>query len=140
MAEQTITVSLPKSIYERVEVAAKASSLSLEEVLAQAIALLLPAFENDMPPNIQTNLAALPLSSDIELWKIANSTLAENQQTRLEALAELQKQRPLDSTEQSNLAKLVAEAQQIMLSKAEARRLLAQRGHTVFSASNTPAG
>jgi hypothetical protein len=48
-------------------------------------------------------------------------------------LAERQKQRELNQKERVELDQLMQEAQHIMLSKAEACRLLAQRGHTVFS-------
>ncbi len=48
-------------------------------------------------------------------------------------LAEMQKHRSLSHDEQTALDQLMEEAQHLMLSKSEAFRLLAQRGHTVFS-------
>ncbi len=80
----------------------------------------------------QTYPAKLSLMDDIQLWKTANSMMDKTRQMRLEELAELQKHRPLADNEQSELNRLMDEAQQMMLSKAEARRLLAQRGHRVF--------
>ena len=53
-------------------------------------------------------------------------------QIRLEKLAKLLKYRNLTEKEQSELGSLMDEAQQIMLCKAEARRILAQRGHIIF--------
>ncbi|MEE4358063.1 MAG: hypothetical protein V2I97_16455 [Desulfococcaceae bacterium] len=58
--------------------------------------------------------------------------MKNSQQKHLEKLAELQKHRSLTEKEQSDLDNLMDEAQQIMLCKAEAKRILAQRGHTVF--------
>jgi hypothetical protein len=75
----------------------------------------------------------LPLLSDTELWNIANSVLDEAQKTHLEVLAEVQKQRSLSATEQATLAQLMAAAQHVMLRKAEAYRLLARHGRTVFT-------
>lgn len=132
MNEQTITVTLPDSVYERIKATAQVNSLTSEEVIKQSVILLLPAFESDIPSNHRLSLTKLPLLNDIQLWKIANSVMNHTQQLRLEDLAELQKNKLLSEDEQSELEELMNEAQQIMLCKAEAKRILAQRGHTVF--------
>jgi predicted transcriptional regulator len=135
MSGRTITVTLPEALYERVKETAEASARSVEEVFAQSIALSLPGLEQDLPSALRSELAALPLLSDAELEHIAHGTLEEEQQARLEALAELQKQRPLTAAEESMLAHLMDEAHRVMLCKAEAYRLLARRGHAIFSPS-----
>lgn len=132
MNGQTITVTLPDSIYERIRTTAQATSLTSEEVIKQSVILLLPAFESDIPPNLRFDLTKLPLLKDIQLWKIANSIMNNTKQLRLENLAELQKKQSLSEHEQSELDELMNEAQQIMLFKAEAKRILAQRGHSIF--------
>ncbi len=132
MSEQTIKVTLPDSIYDRVRKTAQSTSLSLEEVIKKSIILLLPAFESEIPPESRSNMAKLPLLNDIQLWKTANYKMDESRQIRLEELAELNKRRLLTENEKSELDTLVDEARQIMLLKAEARRILAQRGHIVF--------
>ncbi len=129
---ESVVLTLPNPIYERIKITAQANSLSLEEVISQAVMLLLPALESDLPLGLQLNLAKLALLNDVQLWKVAHSWLAEAKQTRLEELAEWQKHRSLTTSEQLELDKCLAEAQQTMLCKAEARRLLAQRGHLVF--------
>lgn len=133
MNEQTITVTLPDSVYERIRSTAQATSLTSEEVLKQSVILLLPAFESDIPPKLRFNLTKLPLLNDIQLWKVANSVMNNTQQLHLENLAELQKNQPLSEKEQSELNDLMDKAQQIMLCKAEAKRILSQRGHTIFN-------
>ncbi len=132
MSEQTITVTLPNSVYDRIKTTAQATSLTSEEVIKQSIMLLLPAFESDIPPDHRLSLTKLSLLNDIQLWKAANSIMALPRQAYLEKLAEFRKHRSLTNNEQSELDSLMDEAQQIMLCKAEARRLLAQRGHTIF--------
>ena len=132
MPGRKITITLPEALYERVQEAAMAVSLSFDEVLAQSLALSLPAMERDLSADLRSDLVALASLSDTELQGIADSVLVEAQQVRLEDLAELQKQRPLSTKEQSDLVQLMAEAQRIMLRKAEAYRLLARRGQTVF--------
>lgn len=135
--EQTITVTLPENIYHRIELTAKATSLSLEEVLTQSITLTLPAFESDMPLDIQADLAKLFLLSDVKLWEVANDTMPNKQQKQLETLTRLKKHRLLTPDEQLTLKKLITKAERLILHKAEAKRLLAQRGHQVFPPSNT---
>lgn len=133
MPAQTITLTLPKSLYERAKETSKAVNRSLEQVLAQSIALSLPTLETDLPAAVRSELVALPLFSDAELWAIARSTMDERRQARLQDLAETQKHCPLTTVEQSDLAQLMDEAERVMLCKAEAYRLLARRGYTVFS-------
>ena len=132
MTTHTVNIALPDAIYERVRQTARALSRSVQEVLMQSIALALPPLEEDLPPVVRSELAALPLMSDEELWRVTTGSMADAEQTRLEELAEAQKKGPLSSAEESNLTQLMAQAQIIMLSKAEACRILAQRGHRVF--------
>jgi hypothetical protein len=61
--------------------------------------------------------------------------MENSRQSRLEQLAEIRKGRSLAEEEQAELDSLMEEAQQIMLCKAEARRLLAQRGHNFFGSA-----
>jgi hypothetical protein len=135
MSGRTITVTLPEVLYERVKITAEASARSVEEVCTQSIALSLPELEEDLPPAIRAELAALPLLSDAELERLAHGLMSEENQMRLEMLAEMQKQRSLTTAEETQLAQLLQEAHHLMLRKAEAYRLLARRGHTVFSSA-----
>ncbi|MCB0062130.1 MAG: hypothetical protein KDE19_08450 [Caldilineaceae bacterium] len=76
------------------------------------------------------------LLSDDDLWKIAKSTFEEAKRVSLEALIERQKRRSLTETEQTTLAQLLLESQELMLHKAEAQHLLAQRGIQVYPKPN----
>ena len=138
MSGRAITVTLPEVLYERVKITAEASARSVEDVCAQSIALSLPELEEDLPSEVRSELAALPLLSDAELENLAYRHMNEEQQERLETLAEIQKQRSLTAAEESTLTQLMEEARRLMLCKAEAYRLLARRGHAVFSSSGTP--
>jgi hypothetical protein len=133
----TITITLPEQIYERVKVTAQAMSLSPEVVLTESLSLFFPAFEDDMPFDRRIALAALSLLSDPQLWKIAHQTMEPYKQNRLAELAEIQKHRSLHQDEQTTLDSLMNDAQQIMLYKAEAYRILSQRGHLLFSSPPT---
>ena len=111
---------------------AESLSLPLDDVLKQSIALSLPELENDLPKNLHSDLSVMPLFSDEELWKTARLTMDEDEQVKLEALAEIKKQRQLSESEKLNLNRLIEEAQYVMLRKAEAYRLLARRDYRVF--------
>jgi DNA polymerase III delta subunit len=129
---------LPEALYQRARETAESLSLPLDDVLKQSIALSLPELENDLSKDIRSDLSALSLFSDEELWNIARSKMGEDEQSELESLAELKKQRQLSITEQSKLKRLIQQAEWVMLRKAEAYRLLARRGYKVFSSRSFP--
>jgi predicted transcriptional regulator len=139
MSGRTITVTLPDVLYERVKSTAEASARSVEDVCTQSIALSLPELEVDLPSEIRSELAALPLLSDAELATIAHGGLSDEAQDQLEMLAEVQKHRPLSVAEDTTLNQLLAEAQRCMLRKAEAYRLLARRGHAMLTSASRSA-
>ena len=140
MTAQTVTLTLPRTLYERAKETAQAIDRPVEQVLAQSIAISLPILEADLPSDVRADLVALPLVGDDELWSIARGTMDEGQQNHLRDLAEAQKHRPLTSDEQSDLDELMNQAERVMLRKAEAYRLLARRGYTVFSSPECPTG
>ena len=124
MSARTITVTLPDVLYERVESTAEASARSVEEVCTQSIALSLPELEEDLPLEMRSELAALPLLSDREPETIAYSRLSDDAQNQ---------------TEEATLNQLLTEAQRLMLREAEAYRLLARRGHVLLGSAGTSA-
>jgi hypothetical protein len=139
MSGRTITVTLPDVLYERVKSTAEASARSVEDVCTQSIALSLPELEDDLPSEVRSELAALPLLSDTELETIAHSGMRDEAQEQLEMLAEVQKHRSLSGAEDTMLNQLLAEAQRCMLRKAEAYCLLARRGHAMLASVGTSA-
>lgn len=133
MAQQTVNIELPEEVYQRARETAAATARSVEDVLAASIAISLPPLERDLPPEIRAELGPMALLSAEELREISRDSLDHERQVRLEALAELQKTRPLNHAEKAELGDLVAQARRVMLHRAEARRLLALRGHTIPS-------
>ena len=92
-----------------------------------------PKLENDLPKDLHSDLLALQFFSDEDLWNTARYTMNKDEQIKLEALAEIKKQRQLSESEKLNFNRLIEEAQYTMLRKAEAYLLLARRGYKVFS-------
>jgi hypothetical protein len=137
MASHTIMITLPETLYERVRVSAEASARPVEDVLSQFIATSYPALEDDLPPEMRSEFAGWLLFSDARLWEIAQSRFEESKQVELEKLVELQKQRSLIAPEEGRLNQLLIESQELMLRKAEAQRLLVQRGIRVYPKPNS---
>lgn len=131
MVLKPLTLHLPEPLYERVKVTAEATDRSLEEVAEQVLALSIPLLEEDLPPDLRDDLAALNLMSDDELWRIARSHLAEDKAERLEGLIDTRKERVLTNDESQELEALLAKGDLIMLKKAESYRLLTRRGYTI---------
>ncbi|MBF0452597.1 MAG: hypothetical protein HQK75_17985 [Candidatus Magnetomorum sp.] len=132
MQEQVVTLRFPKPLFDRIQITAQANSLTSEEIIKQSVILLLPAFESDIPTSQQLDLSKLLFLNDMQLWKVANMEMASSQQSRLEKLAEEKKHNPLDENESFEIDILMNEAQRILLCKAEAKRILSQRGHMIF--------
>lgn len=137
MGNHTVLITLPETLYERVRMSAEASARPVEDVLSQFIATTYPLLEDDLPSEMRSEFAGWLLLSDANLWEIAQSRFEEAKQIALETLIELQKQRPLVDAEQRQLDQLLRESQELMLRKAEAQRLLAQRGIRVYPKPNS---
>ena len=101
--------------------------------------LLYPSLllEEALPVTLQSELVAFSLLSDAELHTIATETMEEDSQIQLERLAEEQRVQSLTTAEQETLSCLMEEANRVMIRKAEAYRLLAQRGHAIFPAQES---
>jgi hypothetical protein len=132
MTERKVTVTLPESLYIRAKETADAASLSIEKVLEQSIWRALPGLEEELPKQLRNDLVRLSLLTDEELWGIANAEMASVAQDRLEELVDRQKLTELTGSEQVELDQLITQAQNIMLKKAEAYRLLSFRGYKIF--------
>lgn len=136
MADYTITITLPDSSYERVRNSAEALARPIEDILSQFITTAYPVLDDDLPQEMRSEFAGWLLFSDADLWKIARNQFPSIKQTELTALVEQQKSRTLTPIEQSRFDQLLLESQELMVRKAEAQRLLAQRGIRVYPKSN----
>ena len=131
MGQQTVTVNLSDSLFQQAKKTAGVTSLSLEEVLEQSIALSLSRLVEDLPADTDDDLSALELLSDEALWQTARSQMEEDKQIRFEELIEARKMHALSEAEEREFELLFAEGQWIMLKKAESYRLLTRRGFTI---------
>ncbi len=131
MTVRTVTVQLPETLYRQAKETAAAKSLSIEEVLAQSIALSLPPLEEELPSDLRRQLSSLMLLSDDELWDIARAEMEAGQQDRLETLTDSRADRELTAEETLELEVIISEGESLMVKKAEAYRLLTRRGFAI---------
>ncbi len=76
MTYQTITLTVPETLYRRLETQARTAARPVEEVAARVLTRNLPPLvEDELPPALRAELKAMSHLSDESLWQIAESTM-----------------------------------------------------------------
>jgi hypothetical protein len=122
-----VSVNVPQPLYRRLEQAAARLHKPVQEFLAETLQATLPVTDQ-IPESIQREVVALEKLALAELEVISESSMATADQQALEQLIDLQSIRPLSTTEMAQLETLRAEYGRILLLKARAFALLAERG------------
>ncbi len=135
MQARTMTVTLPEPVAQKLEMAAKRTFRSIDEILATTVDATLMA--PDLSDAVSAELAAMHLLSDASLWAATEPTMSGAQQRRLEQLNDLEDDRTLTAAECAEQTDLVREYQRSMLRRAQALAILRQRGFDVGSALET---
>ncbi len=127
-----ITLHLPNQLYEhyreRAQAARRAVAAELLKVVtaaAQDVAAL--------PEDLEEAVAALPELGDEELWQIARERLPLERSNELESLHFKQQDQGLGDKEKALVQHLLHQSEMTMLLRAEAAKLLNDRGHDVSS-------
>ncbi len=92
----------------------------------------------DLPDDERAELHALTYLSDDALWTIAREQLANTKQQRMQALMDKNTDGTITEYEYAELTGLVELGQRLTLRKAEAMKLLLDRGYTVILDSLKP--
>ena len=124
---QTVTVHLTESVFQQIKQLAKARQHSVEDEVAAVVAAALPLADNDN----EAQLAQLAFLSDEELEQIARTRLSEKERGRMETLSAKQRGQGLTATEQNEVDALLNRYDWLILLRAEATRLLKERGRDV---------
>jgi hypothetical protein len=132
MTAHAITLHLPETLYERFRQRAEWSRRSLETEILEAVASSASA-EAELSPNLLAAIEALEGLADGELWSLAGRTMSQEASQELEALHVKQREEGLSRTEDAARAKLIQEYEQTMLVRAQAAKLLKERGHDISS-------
>lgn len=132
MSVHPITLSLPKSIYNRLRKRAEKSRRSVEMELLDVVAAAIPASE-ELPELLAAAVADLELLDDDALWRAARTRLDSEQSSQMEALHIKRQSEGLSAVEEQTLSGLVFRYERSMLVRAQAAALLKARGHDVSS-------
>ena len=130
MTTAVVDIPVPQEIYDRLEKAAVRLEKSVPALLSDALLAVLPENET-IPSNIQSEVAQLESLNIPELWTVARSEMSEEQQTMMEHLLYLQSSQKLKAPDLRKLEELRVEYGRIMLCKARAFAILAERGQSL---------
>lgn len=129
-SDETVSVRLPQSLFQRLERIAAVTHRSVEDVLTTTVDVALPPTPN-ISPDLADELAAMVLFSDESLKAAAQSSLSAAQQERLAQLSHAGGERTLSKSEKRELERLLDLYDQAVLRRARALAILAQRGHDI---------
>ncbi|MFY9825735.1 MAG: hypothetical protein WAM82_30455 [Thermoanaerobaculia bacterium] len=129
MAAHAVTLRLPAPLYESFKSRAERAHRSLEAELLDAVATV--ADEEELSHDVAKAIGDLGLLNDEELLRAAQNRLSDETRSQLEALSSKQQREKLTPAEKESLEQLVHQYDQAMLLRAEAVRLLKERGHDV---------
>lgn len=128
MTVQTVTVELPTTLYNRLKRRAEQTQRPIEAEIIDAVAGALPA-DDDLPPELIRQVAALSVANDETLWQMLRGTFPPKKSARLESL-HFQRQAGKWNDEMAHEAEqLASEMEQYIFLRAQAMSVLMQRGY-----------
>ena len=130
MSLEQITVSLPEKIYRQVQQRSQQSLRSVADELVAMVAASLPDLEQ-LPVDLQEELAQLDLFTDEELWRAAQMTAPTDKTMRMQDLVEKQQLEGLTASEQAEAELLSRFFNRVMLVRAKATVVLQARGQAI---------
>src|SRR5690348_5170995 len=132
MTAQSLTLSIPSPLYDRLKQRAAARDRLVEEKTLDLLATAVPTGEA-LPDDLAAAVAALDRADDQALFHAARSRLSPEAAAELESLHVKQQQGTLTDPERNSMRRLVLEYERAMLVRARAAALLRQRGLEVPS-------
>lgn len=129
-ASQSVNVSLPQPLFQRLQRIAETTHRSVEDVLTTTINVALPPTP-DLSSDLADELTAMVLFSDEDLQAACQSSLSVAQQKRLGQLSHSGGYRPLTNAESQELRLLLNLYDYAILRRAKALAVLAQRGYDI---------
>ena len=130
MGTESLTLSVPESLYRRLQQRADSTHLSVEAETLDVLAAAVSAGEA-LPDDLAGAVDPLELLDDAALWQAARSHLAASAAARLEELHLKQQREGLTASEADASHALTRQYERAMLVRARAAALLRRRGHDV---------
>ncbi|MEW5985350.1 MAG: hypothetical protein AB1791_01805 [Chloroflexota bacterium] len=137
---QSLTISLPETVYRRLQRAAEMAGKPVDEIAVRTIQDSLPPLLDTIPIRYQDELRTMEKLSDDELWQVARSVAEAKTQRRHSLLLQKNTQGNLTDREREMLVELRMAADRLMVRKAYAYLLLKWRGYRVPSLTELEAG
>jgi hypothetical protein len=131
MTMSEYTISIPNSLYEKAQRLAKQTSQSVDEIICTRLEGALEQPMLELPSDERAELQALSYLSTDALWTIAREQMPPNLQHAMSQLMEKNSQGTITEEEFRDLSALVERGQRLTLRKAQAMKLLLDRGYAV---------
>ena len=138
-ATQTITIELPKRLYDQLQRTAEISHQPVTAVVQQTLSHSLPPLLEDIPTEYQADVYPLLRMNVEQLQQEVRRVFPKNRWRRYESLLIKKKQASLTEQEQADLEKLQYEADLLTFRKGYAAVLLKRRGYAAPTLNELPA-
>ncbi|MBC8458337.1 MAG: hypothetical protein H8D67_10115 [Deltaproteobacteria bacterium] len=129
MPGQTVTLELPKTLWEWAERTATVTQRPVEKVLVDSLSATMPPPLDDVPDEFREELGLLETKNDDDLWAITRLCMSSELLRQYDNLLEKNRRGTLTAQEQRKLEQLRKNAECIMLMRARAFVLLQWRGY-----------
>lgn len=133
MSAHVVTLQLPAPLYDHFRRRAEQGQRSVEAELLEVVRTAASETAERLPQEVAEELAGLAALGDQDLWQTARSHLPSKMSAELEALNLKQKNEGLTQGEKERLTQLLYQYDHYMLIRAQAAKLLKERGHDVSS-------
>ncbi len=132
------TIAIPHALYEKAQRLAQQTSQSVDEIICTRLEGALDQPLLDLPSDERAELQAMSYLSTDALWTIAREQMPHQGQQAMSHLMEKNAQGTITAEELRDLAALVERGQRLTLRKAQAMKLLLDRGYAVSLDALTP--
>lgn len=137
-ATQTITIELPKPLYNQLQRAAELARQPVADVIQKSLSHSLPPLLNDIPAEYQADVYPILQMDKEALQQEVRRIFPAGRWTRYEALLDKKKRTALTKVEEAELDAIRREADVLMFRKGYAAVLLKRQGYHAPSSSELP--
>jgi hypothetical protein len=129
MSDYSITIS--EALYNKARRIAEAQSENIDDLIRVRLENALDDSRLSLPHEELAELEALRFLSDDALWTIAREQMPQAKQSIMQNLMDKNTAGTITDAEHAQLSDFVKQGQGLTLRKAEAMKLLLERGYTV---------
>ncbi|MEK7727326.1 MAG: hypothetical protein AAB354_02870 [candidate division KSB1 bacterium] len=127
---ESITLHLPLPIMQRAKRLSQELQVSVENLLADAVATALPPLAG-LQEELADELSRLAFLPDHEIWQVMRETLPSEHYEEMDALLDRKNQGRISATEQQTIDCLLEDYHRLVLRRGQAAVLLKARGYEV---------